>query len=100
MTPGVGTRPEGDRQLTAMPSAYTSDASPDEKRSMAALHMPYTVEPGRAVKGGPDGWLAARDEMFRIQPHWRSRMPGSIRCASSNGARTCTSNMTWKWRSG
>ena len=67
---------------------------------MAALHMPYTVEPPREVNGGPDGWMAARDEMLRIQPRRRSRMPGSTRCASSKVARTCTSNITWKCRSG
>src|SRR5215472_3586579 len=36
--------------------------------------------------------------MLRIQPRRRSRMPASTTCASSKGARTWTSNITWNRR--
>lgn len=38
------------------------------------------------------GWMAAGEEMVRIHPDPRSRMPGRTRWARSNGARTCTSS--------
>src|SRR5437764_13049468 len=90
MTPGVATTREGDRQLTAMPSSYTSAASPLVNRSRAALHMPYMVPPRLAMAGygGPFGWNDDLDEMFRIHPRRRARIPGSTMPASSNGART------------
>ena len=40
-------------------------------RSSAALTMPYTVPPGPLPNGGPAGWMAPFDEMFRMAPHRR-----------------------------
>ena len=40
--------------------------------------------------------MAPFDEMLRIAPHRRWRIPGSTSWASSNGARTCTSNIIRK----
>src|SRR5215472_6000191 len=75
--PGVGTTLVGDNALTAMLSGYNSAARPVEKRSIAALHIPYTVPPRPPqALGGMAGWRAAMEEMFRIQPAPRSRRPG------------------------
>ena len=45
------------------------------------------------MNGGPWGWMPARLVMLRIHPTPRSRMPGTTIWASSNGARTWTSNI-------
>src|SRR5215469_6884286 len=72
--PGVGTTLVGDSALTAMLSGYSSAASPVENRSIAALHIPYTVPPRPANwPGGIVGCRAAPDEMLRIQPPPRAR---------------------------
>ena len=52
--------------------------------------------PGPVPYGGPTGWMAPFDEMFKMAPHVRARIPGSTSCDSSNGARTCTSNISRK----
>ena len=81
--------------FTPTPLPYTSCAKPVVKRSKAALHMPYTVPP--CPPGAfACGWMAAWEEMFRIQPAPRSSMDGRHSCASSNGPHTCTSSMMRK----
>src|ERR1700743_2440596 len=93
--PGVGTTLLGDRAFTATPDAYSSAASPVLNRSMAALHMPYTVPPRNARSaGGSAGCRAAREEMFRIQPWPRSLIPGATSWARWVGAVTWTSNIS------
>src|SRR5215469_8948938 len=82
IVPGVGTTLVGDSAFTAMLSGYTSAASPVENRSIAALHIPYTVPPRPANgPGGIVGCTAAIEEMLSIQHAPRSRMPGSTSCA-------------------
>jgi hypothetical protein len=92
--PGVGTTRVGDSALTAMLSRYSSAARPVENRSSAALHIPYTVPPRRARLEVTAGWRAATEEMFRIQPVPRARMPGRTSVARWNGASTWTANMS------
>jgi len=92
--PGVGTTRVGDSALTAMLSSYSSAARPVENRSSAALHIPYTVPPRRARLEPSAGWRAATEEMFKIQPVPRARMPGSTSVARWNGASTWTANMS------
>ena len=87
-TPGVGTIDVGDSTFTRTLSACTSAASPVVNRSSAAFTIPYTVPPGPVPNGGPSGWMAPFDEMLRMAPQRRARMPGSTSWASSNGART------------
>jgi hypothetical protein len=95
IVPGVGTTLVGARALTAMLSSYSSAARPVENRSSAALHIPYTVPPRPPQpSGGMAGWRAATEEMFRIQPAPRARMPGSTSVARWNGASTWTANMS------
>jgi hypothetical protein len=94
IVPGVGTTLVGARALTAMLSSYSSAARPVENRSSAALHIPYTVAPSGARSAGTAECRAATEEMFRIQPAPRARMPGSRSVASWNGASTWTANMS------
>src|SRR5215469_2988264 len=95
IVPGVGTTFVGDSAFTAMLSAYNSAAKPVDNRSIAALHIPYTVPPRVAQPdGGSCGCLAAAEEMFRIQPRPRSRIAGSTRVARWNAASTWTANMS------
>jgi hypothetical protein len=94
IVPGVGTTLVGASALTAMLSSYSSAARPVENRSSAALHIPYTVAPSSARLAGTAGWRAATEEMFKIQPAPRARMPGSTSVASWNGASTWTANMS------
>ena len=75
-TPGVGTIDVGDSTLTRTLSAWTSAARPVVNRSSAAFTMPYTVPPGPAPNGGPAGWMAPFDEMFRMAPHCRGAHAG------------------------
>src|SRR5215469_16147115 len=78
-----------------MLSGYNSAARPVEKRSMAALHIPYTVPPRPANgPGGMVGCRAAPEEMLRIQPPPCARMPGSTSWARWNDASTCTENIS------
>src|SRR3954463_930652 len=66
---------------------------PVERRSSAALHMPYTTPPPPLchASGGIVGWRAAREEMLRIQPDLRSFISGSTSWLRCSGAQTCTS---------
>ena len=76
--PGVGTTLVGDSAFTAMLSAYSSAARPVENRSIAALHMPYTVPPRPA--NGPGGIVRMqggdRGDVEDPAARRRSRMPG------------------------